>query len=67
MNCKSCNKELEIDEIAIYKKLVNRGAHAYLCIDCLSSYFQCPSALIYEKIVHFKASGCQLFTKEQKE
>lgn len=34
-------KDLSGDEIAIYLKLVNRGAKEFLCIDCLAEFFQC--------------------------
>ena len=40
--CKQCGAPLGGDDIAIYRKLVHRGAQAFLCIDCLAAYFQCP-------------------------
>lgn len=59
--CKQCNKVLERDEIAIYLKLVNRGAEEYLCIPCLSSYFKCSETDIRARIENLKAMGCTLF------
>ena len=58
----SCDKELLSDEIAIYKKLVNRGAERYLCIDCLAEYFKCSRKAIEDKIDYYRKSGeCTLF------
>ena len=58
----NCGKELLSDEIAIYKKLVNRGAEKYLCIDCLAEYFKCNRKAIEDKIDYYRKSGeCTLF------
>ena len=58
----NCDKELLSDEIAIYKKLVNRGAERYLCIDCLAEYFKCSRKAIKDKIDYYRKSGeCTLF------
>lgn len=59
--CKECNKKLERDEIAIYRKLVNRGSTEYLCIPCLARYFKCHEEDIRLRINHLKAMGCTLF------
>jgi uncharacterized protein YlaI len=59
--CKQCGVPLHNDEIAIYKKLVNRAAETYLCKQCLSQYFHCDIAKINEKIRQFRESGCFLF------
>ena len=59
--CMKCNKKLEQDETAIYKKLVNRGAIEYLCIPCLAEYFKCQESLIQDRIDALKKSGCTLF------
>ncbi len=59
--CKSCKKPLSRDEIGLHKKLVNRGAVEYWCIDCLSAHFQIPVPLLREKIAQFKKDGCTLF------
>lgn len=56
-----CGKTLTRDETAIYRRLINRGAQEYLCIDCLASHFKCPRAMIEQKIEHFKSIGCTLF------
>ena len=33
--CRECNSALLDDDIAIYRKLIYRGADEFLCIDCL--------------------------------
>ncbi|MBE7056842.1 MAG: hypothetical protein E7388_05320 [Ruminococcaceae bacterium] len=61
--CMKCGAELKSDEIAIYKKMVNRGATEYLCCLCLGKKFNISQELIAEKIQHFKDMGCTLFGK----
>ena len=59
--CVICQKKLERDEIALHKKLVNRGATEFMCISCLGRHFNVSEERLREKIVHFKESGCTLF------
>lgn len=59
--CINCGKPLEKDEIGAYRKLVNRGATKFLCINCLAEHFKCPTELIYHKVEFFKSIGCTLF------
>ena len=60
--CKQCGAPLGGDDIAIYRKLVHRGAQEFLCIDCLAAYFQCPRAEIEKHIRWYRESGqCTLF------
>ncbi len=59
--CRNCGKELEPDEIAIYKRMVNRGAKDFLCISCFAAEFRVSEELIREKIRHFREMGCTLF------
>lgn len=59
--CIQCNKSLDRDEIAVYLRLVNRGAKEYLCIPCLAAYFKCSEENIRVRIEGFKAMGCTLF------
>lgn len=59
--CTQCDKKLERDEIAIYLRLVNRGAKEYLCIPCLAQYFKCKEEDILARIESFKSMGCRLF------
>ena len=60
-HCRNCGKELEADEIAIYKRMVNRGATDFLCIPCFAAEFKVSEELIREKIRHFREMGCTLF------
>lgn len=60
--CKNCEAILLGDEIAIYRKLVFRGAEEFLCIDCLSQYFSCNRQAIEDRIKYYRDSGnCTLF------
>lgn len=63
LKCKKCGQPLEKDDIAIYKKLVNRGSADFMCITCLSRHFKVDEKLIREKIDFFKQQGCALFQK----
>ena len=59
--CKQCGRILTKDEIGLHKKLYNRGATSYFCIDCSSQYLEVPVPLLQKKIEEFKAMGCTLF------
>ncbi|HIV18125.1 MAG TPA: hypothetical protein IAC82_02240 [Candidatus Merdivicinus intestinigallinarum] len=59
--CFSCGRELTSDEIAIYRRMVNRAASEYLCISCFAREFSVTEELIRQKIRHFKEMGCTLF------
>lgn len=59
--CAKCRKALTDDEIAVTKKLVNRGAEQFYCIDCLSAHFRVSPDDIREKIRWFRETGCTLF------
>ena len=61
MDCFKCGQILSADEIAIYKRMVNRGAKECLCIHCFAKEFSVTEDLIREKIEHFKKMGCTLF------
>lgn len=37
--CQKCGRELTPEEIAITKKLINRGTSIYYCVDCLAEAF----------------------------
>lgn len=59
--CFRCGAELSVDEIGVYKKLINRGAEKYLCIPCLSKELKISEEEIRRKIEQFKKAGCTLF------
>ena len=60
--CRSCGCKLTLDEIAVYKRMVNRGATDFLCITCFAKAYHVSEELIREKIDHFRAMGCTLFS-----
>lgn len=59
--CKKCMRILTHDEIALYKRMVNRGASEFLCLTCFSEYFGASEEVLKEKIEMFKEAGCSLF------
>ncbi len=59
--CQKCKRDLSPNEIGLTKKLINRGATEYYCIDCLAELFNCEVPLLEKKIEHFKKQGCALF------
>ncbi len=59
--CKQCGKSLSRDEIGLHKKMVNRGATEFFCLQCLAVYFNAPPDLLKEKIEQFRKDGCTLF------
>ncbi len=63
MECKSCGSSLSKDEIAIYKRLIDRGAPNSDCVckRCLAARLQVSVEAIDKKIEHFKSIGCTLF------
>jgi len=59
--CIKCNAFLRPQDIALHKKMINRGAKSYMCLPCLAKHFNVSEELLYEKIEHFKKQGCSLF------
>jgi hypothetical protein len=59
--CIQCARTLSNDEIALTKKLINRGSTSFLCLSCLAKEFQVSEDLLREKIEQFRAMGCTLF------
>ena len=59
--CAACGKELESDEIAITRKLVNRGCDSFYCVPCLAARFSISEEDVRALIERFKAAGCSLF------
>lgn len=59
--CRVCGRALTQDEVAVTKKLMNRGATEFFCVDCLAAYFDVTPDDIRERIVYFKKMGCTLF------
>ena len=59
--CYGCGRPVQPDEIALTKKLINRGVDKYLCLSCLSEKFDIPEKTLKEKINQFREMGCTLF------
>ena len=61
-SCKECGAKLFADDIAIYRKLVNRNAKDFFCIDCLAAKLGCTREDIEKLIAHYRKTGeCTLF------
>ena len=65
--CFQCDRRLTADEIAVYRKMVNRGADQFLCKTCLAAYFDVTEDKIDKKIQQFKRIGCLLFVQGENE
>jgi hypothetical protein len=60
--CRQCGAPLGMDDRAIYKKLVYRGAEDFLCIPCLARYLGVAQEEIENRIRWYRESGeCTLF------
>ncbi|MCM1524073.1 MAG: hypothetical protein NC120_06405 [Ruminococcus sp.] len=60
--CRECGAPLFDDDIAIYRKLVFRGAEEFCCIKCLSVRLGCTVQAIERLIEYYRESGnCTLF------
>ena len=60
--CIQCDKSISNDEVALFKRLINRGATGnFRCINCLAKNLCVSVSDLEEKIRHFKEMGCTLF------
>ncbi len=59
--CRTCGQPLHPDEIGLTKKLINRGATVFYCVDCLARQFQVEPEDLRRKIEEFREMGCVLF------
>jgi len=60
--CYVCGKEyLSKNEIGLNKKLLNKDAKTFYCLDCLAEYLEVDTELLLAKIEEFKEQGCKLF------
>ena len=61
-NCMECGAELLADDIAIHRKLVQRNAEEFYCIDCLAELMGRTRPEIEKLIKYYRDSGqCTLF------
>ena len=61
--CVDCGIALQPDEIAITKRLINRGLTSYWCTKCLAGRLGVPPDVIRVKIAEYRSMGCVLFCK----
>ena len=60
--CYVCGKTpLTKNEIGLTKKLIDRKAMSFYCIDCLAEYLEVTSEELEAKIEEFKEEGLTLF------
>lgn len=59
--CCGCAVSIEKDEVAITKRLINRGTTSYYCRTCLADAFGVTTEDIDRCIQHYKRIGCTLF------
>lgn len=62
--CVACGRPVTRDEIAVTKKLINRGTAKYYCVSCLAKHFEVKPENIEERIRYFRQTGCTLFAPE---
>lgn len=60
-HCMQCGGAVTRDEMAMTRKLINRGAVQFLCIPCLARRFEAAEAELYQRMQDFKDMGCTLF------
>jgi len=59
--CRQCGRVLEPDEIALTRKMINRGANSFFCLFCLARHFDVSEDDLRNKIREFREMGCTLF------
>ena len=60
--CYVCGKEnLSKKEIGLTKKLLDRNARQFYCLDCLAEYLDVDTEFLLERVEEFKSQGCTLF------
>ena len=60
--CYVCGKEkLSKNEIGLTKKLLDKNAKRFYCLNCLAEYLEVDTEFLLEKIEEFKEQGCILF------
>lgn len=59
--CMKCGRTLAHEEVALHRKLVNRGSSEFMCISCLAEYFKVSEDVLRDRIEYFKKTGCTLF------
>lgn len=60
-SCQKCGRTLKNLDVALHKKMINRGAVQFMCIDCLAEYIGVSKDELLKKAEQFKKMGCTLF------
>lgn len=62
--CKRCGAKLTGDEIALYRRMVDRDAETFLCLDCQAVDYGATRDKLERLIDYFHRTGiCSLFAK----
>lgn len=61
LRCVRCGAPLMKDDVAMTRKMINRGAETFYCLPCLADHFELTEDILREKIKEFRAMGCTLF------
>lgn len=61
MTCVQCQRHLNPIDIALTKKLINRGSEQYYCKCCLAKLFRVSEEYLTQKAMQFQKQGCMLF------
>lgn len=59
--CITCGQHVTSDEMAMTRKLINRGAEQFYCLPCLARRFDATLPQLLERMQAFKDMGCTLF------
>jgi len=60
--CYVCGKEdLSKNEIGLTKKMFDKDAKRFYCLDCLAEYLEVETVFLIAKIEEFRQQGCTLF------
>lgn len=60
-HCIKCGKEVGHYDIAMTKKMINRGATEFYCLECLCERYDMTMERMEELIKRFRDMGCTLF------
>ena len=61
LRCVRCGALLMKDDVAMTRKMINRGTETFYCLSCLADHFELTEDILREKIKEFRAMGCTLF------
>ncbi len=59
--CIKCGKALKKVDVGLHKKMINRGAERWMCVDCLGEHLGVSREELLRKAEEFKKMGCTLF------